>query len=360
MNDLAFGYHAVLLTVVTIIQAAVYKTQRQRVHPIHAFIVITLWVLTAYTLILCFLSSVPLLPKCTTETDDDGTTHSVLEASFTLIDMMGFVKVFISIIKYTPQAYLNYRRQSTVGWSITNILLDFTGGSLSFAQQCVESINAGNTTPLFGNIPKLLLALESVAFDVVFMAQHYCLYRGKGVKQGEGGEEPLVDGEEEEGEGDTEEGEGKPRGGRREGDPPYDQVEGAISPVSRSSKAQRPPAQGRRNKQQRPLRVLEDVEGGGGEGADAVGVGGDGYLHYRPPEVVDEDVDDPYEPGFHSNAAVGRVNSGSAMPPFRGGGGSPSRSSRAVGGGGGVSGGGSPRLTIVDRYGDSGVPSGRR
>ena len=29
---------------------------------------------------------------------------------------------------------MNFRRKSTVGWSIGNILLDFTGGSLSIIQ----------------------------------------------------------------------------------------------------------------------------------------------------------------------------------------------------------------------------------
>ena len=36
--------------------------------------------------------------------------------------------------RYVPQAYMNFRRKSTVGWSIGNILLDFTGGSLSIIQ----------------------------------------------------------------------------------------------------------------------------------------------------------------------------------------------------------------------------------
>jgi hypothetical protein len=30
-----------------------------------------------------------------------------------------------------PQAYINYQRKSTEGWSIENILLDLTGGVLS-------------------------------------------------------------------------------------------------------------------------------------------------------------------------------------------------------------------------------------
>ena len=32
---------------------------------------------------------------------------------------------------FENQVYLNFRRKSTVGWSIGNVLLDFTGGSLS-------------------------------------------------------------------------------------------------------------------------------------------------------------------------------------------------------------------------------------
>lgn len=36
-----------------------------------------------------------------------------------------------SASEYVPQARMNYVRKSTVGWSIGNILLDFTGGILS-------------------------------------------------------------------------------------------------------------------------------------------------------------------------------------------------------------------------------------
>ena len=51
---------------------------------------------------------------------------------------MGWCKVFISLIKYMPQVYRNYIRKSTVGWSICNVLCDFTGGSLSFAQNVID------------------------------------------------------------------------------------------------------------------------------------------------------------------------------------------------------------------------------
>lgn len=39
---------------------------------------------------------------------------------------------------------MNYRRKSTIGWSIGNILLDFTGGTLSMLQMILNAHNFGN------------------------------------------------------------------------------------------------------------------------------------------------------------------------------------------------------------------------
>lgn len=38
---------------------------------------------------------------------------------------------------------MNYKRKSTVGWSIGNVLLDFTGGFLSIVQMFLQSYNNG-------------------------------------------------------------------------------------------------------------------------------------------------------------------------------------------------------------------------
>ena len=114
---------------------------------------------------------------------------------YSFIDFLGYGKAAISFIKYTPQAYLNYQRQSTVGWSIVNILLDFTGGSLSLAQQCIEAWNRDDGAVLWGNVPKLLLALESIGFDILFMVQHYVLYTSRTdpvLSGGGGGDEALL------------------------------------------------------------------------------------------------------------------------------------------------------------------------
>lgn len=44
---------------------------------------------------------------------------------------------------------MNFQRKSTVGWSIGNILLDLTGGLLSFCQMGVQSLDQGQTPSFF-------------------------------------------------------------------------------------------------------------------------------------------------------------------------------------------------------------------
>jgi len=74
--------------------------------------------------------------------------------------------------------YLNYKRKSTVGWSLANVMLDLTGGSLSFAQKPIDGFACG--TALFGkgafNVVKFMLSVMSIIFDSIFLFQHYCLY----------------------------------------------------------------------------------------------------------------------------------------------------------------------------------------
>lgn len=57
------------------------------------------------------------------------------------LNSCSYIKLAITLIKYVPQAVMNYRRKSTAGWSIGNILLDFTGGSLSMLQMILNSYN---------------------------------------------------------------------------------------------------------------------------------------------------------------------------------------------------------------------------
>ena len=67
----------------------------------------------------------------------------------------------------------NFRRKSTKGWSICNILLDFTGGLFSFLQMWMEHHNGKH---LQINPVKLILSIMCMVYDLVFIVQHYFLY----------------------------------------------------------------------------------------------------------------------------------------------------------------------------------------
>ncbi|XP_038884253.1 cystinosin homolog isoform X2 [Benincasa hispida] len=102
-------------------------------------------------------------------------THSWLW----LVSIFNSIQVFMTFIKYSPQAFLNFTRKSTVGFSIGNIVLDFTGGVGTLAQMSVQSIDQGSWVNFFGNIGKPLLALVSIGFDLIFFYQHFVLYHIK-------------------------------------------------------------------------------------------------------------------------------------------------------------------------------------
>ncbi|XP_054787337.1 cystinosin homolog isoform X2 [Prosopis cineraria] len=96
-----------------------------------------------------------------------------------LLSIFSGIQVCMTIIKYIPQAVMNFMRKCTEGWSIGNILLDFSGGVGNYGQMFVQSIDQGSWANFSGNIGKLMISLVSVSFDILFMIQHYLLYRHK-------------------------------------------------------------------------------------------------------------------------------------------------------------------------------------
>jgi hypothetical protein len=74
------------------------------------------------------------------------------------------------------QVVMNIRRKSSVGWSIQNVLLDFTGGTMSVAQLLLQCVVTNDFTQIAGNPVKFGLGFVSISFDIVFMVQHYCIY----------------------------------------------------------------------------------------------------------------------------------------------------------------------------------------
>lgn len=158
INDIFFSLHAVFATIVTIGQCFIYEIGNQRVSTTARVIHGIFAVFILISLILSFV-------------------HTIHWLEF--LYYCSYVKLSITLIKYVPQAYYNYRRKSTVGWSIGNIFLDFTGGVLSMLQMILNAYNYDDWESIFGDPTKFGLGFFSVAFDIFFIIQHYFLYRNR-------------------------------------------------------------------------------------------------------------------------------------------------------------------------------------
>lgn len=155
LNDVVFAAHALLACIITGIQCFIYEKGNQRI---------------SYTcrgwaaLLLCFAA---------------GSLLMALLRVFNWLDYincLAYVKMSVTLSKYFPQAILNFRRKSTIGWSIGNVLLDFVGGSMDIIQMVLQASNTNDWSAFLGNPVKFGLGLVSIIFDVLFMVQHYLLY----------------------------------------------------------------------------------------------------------------------------------------------------------------------------------------
>mmetsp|Transcript_25614 Transcript_25614/g.38264 ORF Transcript_25614/g.38264 Transcript_25614/m.38264 type:complete len:413 (-) Transcript_25614:146-1384(-) len=172
-NDVAFAFHAIFICVVTLFQIIYYSLGRQRnQNPspfVHFMIVSLLTVCVFYALLVVATEGTVGEPGC----------ESLICTFLTWLDflyMLSFIKLLITITKYIPQVVLNYNRQSTEGWSIWNILLDFMGGVLSTLQLILDCWNMDDWEGIVGDPAKFGLGFVSIIFDIIFFYQHYKLY----------------------------------------------------------------------------------------------------------------------------------------------------------------------------------------
>ncbi|KAG0305789.1 hypothetical protein BGZ97_000979 [Linnemannia gamsii] len=160
-NDVFFAVHALILSTFTLVQTWVYK--RDESQRVSGFA----W---------CFLLTSGFSVLVLTGRAFSGA------GSYEWIDILYFlsyIKLVISFIKYCPQVYINWVAKSTVGWSIHNILLDFTGGVLSIGQLVLDAYISDDWSGISGDPVKFGLGFLSIAFDLVFITQHYVLYRNR-------------------------------------------------------------------------------------------------------------------------------------------------------------------------------------
>lgn len=187
-NDLAFALHATVLSIIIYSQfwPQIWKFQVSRFQRASKPILGLFWgSLVAIAVVVCFILA---------RSPDGGYEPS----SWAWIDVvsiypfiflvyyfadelqlyaLSYVKLVITIVKYVPQAWVNYKRKSTVGWSIVQILFDLAGGALSLIQLILDSSYDNDWSGITGNPVKFLLGNVTVFFDFIFVVQHYILYR---------------------------------------------------------------------------------------------------------------------------------------------------------------------------------------
>ena len=165
INDVVFALHAVLLTVITIAQIFIYDRGSQRVSTLAKFLCAVM-VVSALVYLAVVLEHV----------------HGHLWTWLSFLYYLSYIKLFVTVIKYIPQVgdawvwawmpwsptldahvtchvrpgvppvqvVLNFRRKSTIGWNVYNVILDFMGGFLSVMQLMIDSRCVGSSLPTRG------------------------------------------------------------------------------------------------------------------------------------------------------------------------------------------------------------------
>ncbi|KAI8333441.1 PQ loop repeat-domain-containing protein [Chlamydoabsidia padenii] len=154
-NDVLFAVHAFLISSLTLWQTFIYKSDQKLSFPAR---------LVLLTFIVFTMAAI-------------GTVYEGYTKWIDVLYFLSYIKLVISFIKYIPQLWMNYRRKSTIGWSIHNILLDFTGGILSVAQLVLDAAISGDWSGITGDPVKFGLGFVAIVFDLLFMGQHFILYR---------------------------------------------------------------------------------------------------------------------------------------------------------------------------------------
>jgi cystinosin len=127
-NDVFFGLHAVVVTALTIAQCCVLRRGPGQS--------VSLAAAAAAVCIVVGISAYAGACSAPSGCGANGWWNFVLSVSY--------VKLAISCSKYIPQVFINISRRSTEGWSIHNVLLDFTGGLLSVLQSCGDAQATGD------------------------------------------------------------------------------------------------------------------------------------------------------------------------------------------------------------------------
>ncbi|KAM3454622.1 hypothetical protein MY3296_002863 [Beauveria thailandica] len=93
-----------------------------------------------------------------------------------VVYLVGNFKTLLTLLKYLPQVWLNYRRKSTQGLPPLPFALDIGGATLSLLQLLIDVAYSHQSAAL-ANPVKLVLSNLLIFFDAVLLFQRFVLYR---------------------------------------------------------------------------------------------------------------------------------------------------------------------------------------
>ncbi|KDQ05566.1 hypothetical protein BOTBODRAFT_40010 [Botryobasidium botryosum FD-172 SS1] len=157
INDVAFAAHASLVSAFVLAQTLWYpRAPDQRLSSAISHALVAAAAALSTHLIFVFSGHAPFID---------------------LLYSLAVFKLLASTVKYAPQALLNYKRKSTTGWSTAAFLLDFSGGFLSLIQLLLDAYIQHDWTCVTGNPAKFGLSALTILCNVIFIVQHFVLYK---------------------------------------------------------------------------------------------------------------------------------------------------------------------------------------
>eukprot|EP00929_Paragymnodinium_shiwhaense_P001211 TRINITY_DN101430_c0_g1_i1.p1 TRINITY_DN101430_c0_g1~~TRINITY_DN101430_c0_g1_i1.p1 ORF type:complete len:358 (-),score=53.92 TRINITY_DN101430_c0_g1_i1:22-1095(-) len=194
VQDLVYACHALTCSLILLAQCCCYERGGQSVTPtalactlmLLVFLVLqvrraamgyTPWYLVAEPMLAQDVLPQNIVDAAVAERSSLGIPVFAVAADLTFVQSLGYVKVFINLVKYPSQIFLNMRMKSTAGMAISTYMLDLTGGVLSFGQNVVSAIDSGDVHQLSGNLPKLALSALAAVYDAILLIQHFVIYR---------------------------------------------------------------------------------------------------------------------------------------------------------------------------------------
>ncbi|KAI6245919.1 Cystinosin [Erysiphe necator] len=174
LNDIAYAAHALILSVITYSQFRLsswwgFEDSKRTLGARHSKVA---WITFAACLMSVTAVAVLVLVRHIT---DALHRWEVIDIIYTI----SYVKLATTLFKYIPQVRINYLNSSTKGFSVVQILFDLAGGIASILQLMIDSFYEGDWSGVTGNPAKLLLGNITIFFDIIFLIQHYFLYRNE-------------------------------------------------------------------------------------------------------------------------------------------------------------------------------------